>query len=119
MTHPKTPLPFTLSPEMIEGNSADWRQLREGVVLRTLFEDTDSGYSVGLIRYQPAACVPLHRHIGDEHIYVLSGSQQDERGIYATGSYIYNPEGSQHSVSSQDGCLVLVHWHKPVQFIGD
>jgi anti-sigma factor ChrR (cupin superfamily) len=118
MTHPKPTMPFSLSPEILADDSSGWHPLREGVLLRMLFQESDSGYSVGLIRYQPGASVPLHKHIGDEHIYVLSGSQQDERGIYPTGSYIYNPEGSQHSVSSQDGCLVLVHWHKPVEFVG-
>ena len=111
--------PFSLSPELLQNSDSDWRQLQIGVTLRMLFQDADSDYSVGLIRYDPGASVPLHLHIGDEHIYVLSGSQQDERGVYQAGSYIYNPEGSQHSVRSENGCLVLAHWHKPVQFIVD
>lgn len=111
--------PFSLMPEIIENTGSDWRQLRAGVDLRILFEDTDSGYTVGLVRYEPGASVPLHLHPGDEHIYVLSGSQQDERGLYPTGSYIYNPRESMHSVSSKEGCLVLAHWHKPVEFIAE
>jgi anti-sigma factor ChrR (cupin superfamily) len=112
-----TGIPFSLSPEMIQATDSGWQQLRAGVDLRILFHDTGNDYSVGLIRYEPGASVPLHLHTGDEHIYVLSGSQQDERGIYPAGSYIYNPQGSQHSVTSADGCTVLAHWHKPVQFI--
>ncbi len=119
MNKPSNSIPFSLPPEMIQDTSSGWRQLRPGVDLRILFQDTGSDYSVGLIRYEPGASVPLHQHTGDEHIYVLSGSQQDERGLYPSGSYIYNPEGSQHSVSSEEGCVVLVHWHKPVQFITD
>lgn len=111
--------PFSLSPEMIQNADAGWQQLRIGVALRILFQDADSDYRVGLIRYEPGASVPLHLHTGDEHIYVLSGSQQDERGLYTAGSYIYNPQGSRHSVSSEDGCLVLAHWHSPVQFVMD
>jgi len=109
--------PFSLSPEMIENLDSGWRQLSEGVMLRILFQDTDSDYQVGLIRYQPGASVALHLHTGDEHIYVLSGSQRDERGLYTAGSYIYNPQGSRHSISSEEGCMVLAHWHKPVQFV--
>jgi anti-sigma factor ChrR (cupin superfamily) len=119
MDKSSTCTPFSLSPEMIQNSDSGWQQLRVGVSLRILFQDAHSAYSVGLIRYEPGASVPLHLHVGDEHIYVLSGSQKDERGLYPAGSYIYNPEGSQHSVSSEDGCMVLVHWHKPVQFIAD
>jgi anti-sigma factor ChrR (cupin superfamily) len=117
---PSTPhTPFSVSPEMIQNTDAAWRKLSDGVTLRILFQDTDSDYHVGLIRYQPGASVPYHLHTGDEHIYILSGSQQDERGLYTAGSYIYNPQGTKHSVSSEEGCMVLVHWHKPVQFIAD
>jgi anti-sigma factor ChrR (cupin superfamily) len=111
--------PFSLSPELIQNGDSGWQRLQVGVTLRMLFQDADSDYSVGLIRYEPGASVPLHLHTGDEHIYVLSGSQQDERGVYRAGSYVYNPEGSQHSVRSEEGCMVLVHWHKPVQFMAE
>lgn len=109
--------PFSLSPEAIENPESGWQQLREGVSLRILFKDTDSGYTVGLISYKPGTSVPLHLHTGDEHLYVLTGSQQDENGYYPAGSYIFNPKGSQHSVTSEQGCTVLAHWHKPVEFI--
>ncbi len=115
---PSTPhIPFSISPEIIQNPDSGWRQLCEGVMLRILFQDPDSDYQVGLISYQPGASVLLHEHRGDEHIYVLSGSQQDERGLYKAGSYIYNPGGSRHSISSEEGCLALAHWHKPVQFV--
>ncbi len=29
-----------------------------------------------------------------------------------------NPEGSEHSVWSVTGCVVLIQWAKPVEFIG-
>lgn len=119
MNKPSNSIPFSLPPEMIQDTDSGWRQLRQGVDLRILFQDADTDYSVGLIRYEPGASIPLHLHVGDEHIYVLSGSQQDERGLYLPGSYIYNPKGSQHSVSSEGGCMALVHWLKPVQFITD
>jgi anti-sigma factor ChrR (cupin superfamily) len=109
--------PFSLPPEILQNSEAGWQQLREGVALRLLFLDSDTEYRVGLIRFEPGASVPLHLHTGDEHIYVLSGSQQDERGLYSAGSYIYNPQGSRHSVISQKGCMVLAHWHKPVKFV--
>ncbi|MGR9087522.1 MAG: dimethylsulfonioproprionate lyase family protein [Gammaproteobacteria bacterium] len=109
--------PFSLPSETMLNPETGWRSLREGVTLRLLFQDPNSGYQVALIRYEPGASVPRHLHAGDEHIYVLSGSQQDERGHYGAGSYIYNPQGTRHGVMSQEGCLVLAHWLKPVQFL--
>jgi ChrR Cupin-like domain len=71
--------PFYLSPDMINSPDSDWQQLRAGVALRMLFQAKDIDYSVGLIRYEPGASVPLHLHTGDEHIYVLTDSQMDKK----------------------------------------
>jgi anti-sigma factor ChrR (cupin superfamily) len=70
------------------------------------------------LRYQPGAKTPPHRHTGVEHIYVLRGSQRDERGVYETGTLVVNETGSSHQVASDDGCVVLVLWQKPVEFLG-
>ena len=119
MNSPTRQPPFSLSPDMLENLDSDWQPLSDGVMLRSLFKDPDSDYQVGMIKYRAGASVPLHHHTGDEHIYVISGSQRDERGLYTAGSYIYNPQGSSHSVTSDTGCTVLIHWHKPVRFIAD
>ena len=72
--------------------------------------------SVALLRYAPGAGVPRHRHIGVETIVVLEGSQSDEKGTYQAGSIVINPVGSEHSVWSNDGCVVFIQWDKPVAF---
>lgn len=72
---------------------------------------------VALLRYQPDAAVPRHRHLGLETIVVLEGSQSDERGRYETGAVVLNPEGSEHSVWSEDGCVVLIQWDRPVELV--
>jgi anti-sigma factor ChrR (cupin superfamily) len=48
---------------------------------------------------------------------VLDGAQSDEKGTYVKGDMVINPTGSRHSVWSDDGCVVLLHWEKPVRFI--
>lgn len=72
--------------------------------------------SIALLRYAPGAGVPRHRHIGVETIVVLEGSQSDEQGTYQAGSIVINPVGSQHSVWSDDGCVVFIQWDRPVAF---
>ena len=87
---------------------------REGVEICRLLEGEPA---VALLRYAPGASVPDHRHVGVETICVLEGSQSDERGRYAAGCWVMNPPGFVHSVWSEDGCVVLVQWTKPVEFV--
>ena len=93
-----------------------FQPFREGVDKARLFYDEAAGHEVALIRYSPGAGVPFHTHTGYEHIFVLEGSQQDERGRYAAGSLIVNPPGSGHSVRSEGGCVILGFWERPIRF---
>ncbi len=87
---------------------------RDGVEICHLWR---GGPDVALLRYAKGASVPRHRHPGLETILVLSGSQSDENGQYYTGSIVFNPPETVHSVWSEDGCTVLIQWEKPVEFI--
>lgn len=89
---------------------------RAGVEKGRLFHDVETGEEVAVLRYQPGASVPPHRHDGYEYIFVLEGSQKDARGSYGPGTLVVNPPGSEHAVESPDGCVVLAIWQKPVRF---
>ena len=97
----------------------DFVPLRPGVEIAYLYRDEEGGSSAALLRYAPGAKVPRHEHSGHEHILVLDGSQQDERGEYAAGTLIINPPGTAHSVESPNGCLVLIIWSRPIHFVGE
>lgn len=102
------------------GSLADeegWSPFRPGVSIRWLYRTEQAGPGAALLRYEPGACVPLHEHLGYEHILVLQGSQTDERGHYPCGSLVVNPPGSSHSVRSEDGCVVLIIWERGVRII--
>ncbi|OWU84389.1 allophanate hydrolase [Oceanicola sp. 22II-s10i] len=77
----------------------------------------DGAPRVALLRYAAGARAPLHRHPGLETVLVLEGSQTDENGHYPTGSFVLNPPGTQHSVWSDEGCVVLIQWTEPVVFL--
>jgi anti-sigma factor ChrR (cupin superfamily) len=99
--------------------SGGWTQLsfapfREGIAISSLLE---SSPAIAVLRYDPGARVPLHEHTGAETILVLDGSQSDEKGTYVKGDMVINLAGSRHSVWSDDGCVVLLHWAEPVRFI--
>ncbi len=93
-----------------------YQPLRPGVSILYLYQDLTSGASSALLKYEPGAEVPPHRHAGYEHVLVLAGEQIDERGRYSAGMFVINPPGSSHRVWSPEGCLVLIVWQLPVEF---
>ncbi|MEM9091449.1 MAG: cupin domain-containing protein [Cyanobacteria bacterium P01_F01_bin.53] len=113
---------FTLAkhPEKIP-----WQPFRPGVDIHMLYGDSPAGEahqrtqgpSAALLNYAPGATVPAHRHTGYEHIVVLSGSQSDHQGQHLAGSLIINPPGSRHDIVSEDGCIVLIIWERPVAML--
>jgi anti-sigma factor ChrR (cupin superfamily) len=103
---------LALSPKLL------WRQFGPGVSIHRLW-GVPEARSGALLRYAAGAKVPRHRHEGTEHIYVLLGSQRDERGDYVAGTHVVNPPGSVHSVSSPDGCVVFAVWERPNTFLDE
>lgn len=106
-------------PNLIDRSSYDdlpWQPFREGVEIYPLYKDEskENGASAALLRYQAGAKVPYHSHGGYEHILVLSGSQSDADGLYPKGSFVINSPNTSHQVSSEEGCVVLIVWEKPV-----
>jgi anti-sigma factor ChrR (cupin superfamily) len=98
-----------------------WRDLpfvrfRPGVEIHRLYGD-GTGACAAILRYAPGGAVPLHEHEGFEHVLVLDGSQEDERGRYPAGTLAVNPPGSRHSVRSPDGCVALLVWERPVRIL--
>lgn len=99
--------------------SGGWRDLpfepfRDGVEISVIAEGAPT---VALLRYAPGASVPRHQHPGLETVLVLEGSQRDERGVYRAGALVLNTVASEHDVRSDDGCVVLIQWAEPVQFV--
>ena len=87
---------------------------REGVTVHWIRHDFPQ---LALLKYEAGASVPRHKHTGLETIFVLSGDQVDERGTITKGDLAINLPDSEHSVSSEEGCLVLLQWEKPVKFV--
>ncbi len=91
-----------------------WLPFREGIEQALLYQDAAGVARAALLRYSPGARVPRHRHTDYEYILLLEGAQQDERGRYEAGTLMINPPGSEHSVSSPEGCVVLALWQAPI-----
>jgi anti-sigma factor ChrR (cupin superfamily) len=94
-----------------------WEPFREGVDIYHLYGNGLEGPSAAFIRYRDGAKVSLHEHTGYEHIFVLTGSQRDEHGVAKAGTLSVNLPGTQHSLASDAGCIVLAIYEKPVRFV--
>lgn len=98
-------------------NEIAWEPYKKGVDIFRLYGDGITGPTAALVRYRERGEVPMHEHKGYEHILILAGSQRDENGTFEAGTLVINPPGTRHKVSSDDGCIVLAIYEKPVQFV--
>lgn len=94
-----------------------WEPFRDGVEIFRLYGDGVQGPTAALLKFAAGAGVPLHEHVGYEHILVLSGAQVDENSRAEAGTLIVNPPATRHSVFSANGCIVLAIYERPVRFV--
>jgi len=97
----------------VAADSVAWVERRPGVHWKILWEEGDA--KAILIRYDPGATIPRHRHLGDEQIYVLEGSISDDTGTCTAGNYARRPPGCVHTVTSVKGALVLAITSGPTE----
>jgi len=68
-----------------------------GVRFKLLDEDPVQERRTLLVRIEPAAIYPAHRHAGPEQCLVLEGDLRFGEVVFRGGDYIRAPEGSVHS----------------------
>jgi anti-sigma factor ChrR (cupin superfamily) len=94
-----------------------WHPTRHaGVALHWFHSDPSTGHAAVLIRMDPGASYPAHRHRGVEELLVLQGSYHDEFGEHAAGDYARYEPGSYHTpvCSSADPCVFFAIAHEGI-----
>ena len=75
------------------------------------------GIILGLVLFAPKCTYPAHSHDGlTESYYTLSGAvSENDDGVWAPGSLIFNPPGRMHriTVSDREPALLAYAWHGP------
>jgi anti-sigma factor ChrR (cupin superfamily) len=84
-----------------------WEKRQPGVRMKSLWEHPASRRRAVMTRIEPSAKLPLHRHVGDELVFVIEGAIADEFGTIATGNVGYRPNGCVHTVSTSNGATLL------------
>ena len=95
----------------------EWEPFRPGVRIHWLYRTGEDGPAAALLRYEPGAGVPLHEHVGWEHIFVLAGAQSDGSALLDAGALLISAPGTRHAITSDSGCIVLAVWQRPVRII--
>ena len=75
--------------------------------MKRLVENETANWTAGITRFPSGAGIPLHRHVGDELIFVIEGASVDESGPITPGNMSYRPNGTEHSVKTDTGATVL------------
>ena len=107
-----------LASRFVDVDSLPWKPTQcEGVEMKILLEDPETGLMTALFRWQPGAKLPLHEHVEIEQTYVLEGSILDDEGEVTAGNYVWRPAGNRHEAVAPNGALVLGMFLKPNRFL--
>jgi anti-sigma factor ChrR (cupin superfamily) len=84
-----------------------WQDRQPGVRMKAIWEDPGTKRRAVMTRLEAGVPLPLHRHVGDELVFVIEGAISDDFGTVAAGNMGYRPDGCVHTVSSKNGATVL------------
>ncbi len=89
--------------EIIPVSEIPWENMEAGVRMKKLWRHEASNRQALMVQIDPGSQLPMHRHLGNELVYVVKGAIQDEFGTLTTGNVGYRPDGCVHTVSSPNG----------------
>jgi anti-sigma factor ChrR (cupin superfamily) len=95
------------SSQIIRVNDVEWAAMAPMIKAKALWSDPAIKRRSQLTRFEPGATLPIHRHVGDEVLFVVEGSIADEHGTTTAGNVGYRPNGCVHSVVSKNGATVF------------
>lgn len=97
----------------IDGDEGDWQPFLEGVAVKVLREH--SGVLSYLLRLEPGAVLPPHRHPNDEECVVLEGRLQVGSKIeIGPGGYHLAHGGALHAtISTESGATIFLRGAVP------
>ena len=89
-----------------------------GLSISVLHIDQATRQVSSLVRCEPGASYPVHRHAGVEEILMLEGDFICEDRIYGPGDYMLSGVGSIHNlIETRNGCLFFVRTSIDDQFV--
>src|SRR5271169_1721166 len=93
--------------QIIAVSGREWQSASPTIKIKKLWSDPATKRRAQITRFEPGAALPIHRHVGDELLYVIEGAISDESGVVPAGSVGYRPNGCVHTVTSKTGATVF------------
>src|SRR5712692_2722388 len=93
--------------QVIEVSEREWQSMTPTIKAKKLWSDPATKRRAQITRFEPGAVLPMHRHVGDELLYVIEGAISDESGTVTAGNMSYRPNGCVHTVTSKGGATIL------------
>jgi quercetin dioxygenase-like cupin family protein len=88
----------------------------EGITVKTLLIDKETGLLTALMRMLPGAELPDHEQMLIEQTFVLEGHLVCPEGECKEGDFVWRPAGSRHKDWSPEGGLFLAMFQVPNKF---
>ena len=88
----------------------------EGIKVKTLLVDKETGLLTALMKMAPNTELPDHEHMLIEQTYVLEGHLVCPEGECREGDFVWRPAGSRHTAWSPKGGLFLAMFQVPNKF---
>ena len=101
-----------VKPQQLEWKPSPFK----GIQIKVLYENKERGELTCLLKWEPGARLPMHKHPEIEQTWVLEGSFYDHDGICKAGEYVWRTPGSIHETHSDTGCVILAIYRKPNMF---
>jgi len=102
-----SPAASSVRPIVVSASEASWEVATPTKKTKRLWFDPVAQRVVQLTRFEPGAKLPLHRHLGNELIYVIEGDVSDEAGTVTAGNMSRRPTGCVHTVTSRNGATMF------------
>ena len=107
-----------LASRYVDLESLPWKPTGyEGIDMKILLQEPETGLLTALFRWAPGSVLPLHEHVEIEQTFVLEGSIVDAEGETKPGTFSWRPKGSRHIASSPNGALLIAFFLKPNVFL--
>ena len=101
----------------VDPKTIEWAPSQfDGIEIKVLYENKAEGEMTCLLKWQPGASLPFHKHPEIEQSYVIEGSFYDHDGICRAGEYVWRHPGSFHQTHTDEGCVLLAVYRKPNVF---
>lgn len=109
-----------LASRYVDVDALPWKPTPcDGIDMKILLHDEETGLMTALFRWAPGSTLPLHEHVEIEQSYILEGSIVDEEGEATAGNFVWRPARNRHAATSPNGALLLAMFLKPNIFLTD